>query len=151
MFPLLGFFFRDHLLDLVQFPAQMHEILLCGIGFLCTFLGSAKIGFFHSFFLEPTEISSIVRCAYTSMLLAKAAMFLGTSFLRNSGRSVSTRSLRTLFLAVQSFHVGKSSGSFLATYTLNSLKRQEKQTHVHGSPTFLVKVEQILAHVRAHS
>jgi hypothetical protein len=38
----------------------------------------------------------------------------------------------------------------MCTYMLNSLKRQEKQTHVHGSHTFLVKVELILPHMWAH-
>jgi hypothetical protein len=78
------------------------------------------------------------------MLLAKVAVFLGTSFLWDSDHSVGTRLLCTLFLTVQSFLIARSVGSFLATYTLNSLERQEKQTHVHRNPTFLIKVELIL-------
>ncbi len=78
-------------------------------------------------------------------------MFLGTSFLGNPGRSVSTRLLATLFLVVQSFLVWRSIGLFLVTYTLNCLERQEKHTHVHRSHTFLVKVELILPRVWAHS
>jgi hypothetical protein len=148
--PLHGVFFLDHLLKLVQFLAQVCKRLLCGIGFLSTFLGGAKIGFFCSVYLEPMAISSIVHGVHGKMLLAKVAMFLCTSFLWNSGLSVSTRSLCPLFLGVQSFLVWRSIGSFLATYTLNSLKRQEKQIHVHGSPTFLVKVELILPQVWAH-
>jgi hypothetical protein len=61
MFPLLGVFFLDHLLELVQFLAQLRERLLYRIGFLSTFLSGAEIGFFHSIFLEPIAISSIVR------------------------------------------------------------------------------------------
>jgi hypothetical protein len=63
------------------------------------------------------------------MLLAKVAVFPGTSFLWDSGSSVSTRSLCTLFLAVQSFLVARSIrflGSFLAKYSLNSLVRQKE-------------------------
>ena len=88
------------------------------------------------------------------MLLAKVSVFLGTSFLWDSGCSFSTRSLRTLFLAVQSFLVARSVrvlGSFLVTYALNSLKRQKERTHVHRSPTFLVMVVLILPRVRARS
>ncbi len=55
--------------------------------------------------------------------------------------------LLPFFLAVQSFLVRRSVGSFLVTHMLNSLERQEKWTHVHGSHTFLVKVELILPHV----
>ncbi len=40
-------------------------------------------------------------------------------------------------------------GYFLATYALGHLERQKEPTHVHRSPTFLVKVELILPRVRA--
>jgi len=108
------------------------------------------------------------------MLLAKVAVFLGTSFPRDSGAVVSTRLLRTLFIAVRRFLVARSDGLFgsflatllavrsflvaksigligyfLATYALGCLKRQKEQTHVHRSPTFLVKVGLILPRVRA--
>ncbi len=86
------------------------------------------------------------------MLLAKVAVFLGTSFLRDSGVVVSTRSLRTLLLAVRSFLVARSIGlfgSFMATYALNRLERQKERTHAHWSNTFRVKVELILPRVRA--
>jgi hypothetical protein len=153
MFLLLGVFFLDHLLELVHFLALLHKSLLCGIGFLSAFLSGAGIGFSCSLFLETMAIASIVRCVRAPMLLAKFAVFLGTSFLWDSGVVVSTRSLCTLLLAVQSFRVARSVGlfgSFLATYVLNCLERQKEQTHVHRSPTFLVKVELILPRVRAH-
>ena len=152
MFPLLGVFFLDHLLELVQFIAQLRERLLCGIGFLSAFLSGAEIRFFRSVFLKPIAISSIVRREHTPMLLAKVAMFLGMSFLWDSRTIVSTRTLCTLLLAVQSFLVARSVGflgSFLATYVLNCFKRQKEQMHVHRSTTFLVKVVLILPHVRA--
>jgi hypothetical protein len=96
MFPLLGVHFLDHLLELVRFLAQLREGLLYGIGFLSAFLSSAEIRVFRSIFLEPTAIMSIVRRERARMLLAKVAVFLGTSFLWDSGTVVSIRSLRTL-------------------------------------------------------
>ncbi len=108
------------------------------------------------------------------MLLAKVAVFLGTSFLWDSGTVVLTRSLHTLFIAVRRFLVARSDGLFgsflatllavrsflvakgiglikyfLATYALDCLERQKEGTHVHRSPTFLVKVELILPRVWA--
>jgi hypothetical protein len=87
---------------------------------------------------------------------------------------VSTRSLRTCFITVRRFLVAKSDGRFgsylatllavrgfliarcvgligyfLATYALGSLERQKERTHVHRSPTLLVKVGLILPRVRA--
>jgi hypothetical protein len=152
MFPLLGVLFLDHLLELVRFLAQLREGLLYRIGFLSAFLSGAEIGFFHSVFLETTAIASIVRRARAPMLLATVTAFLGTSFPRDIGAVVSTRLLRTLFIAVQRFLVARNDGpfgSFLATYALDCLERQKERTHVHRSPTFLVKVELILPRVRA--
>ena len=108
------------------------------------------------------------------MLLATVTVFLGTSFLRDSGAVVSTRSLRTFFIAVQRFLVARSNelfgsllatliaaqsfldarsvgliGYFLATCALGCLERQKEPTHVHRSPTFFVKVGLILPRVRA--
>jgi hypothetical protein len=112
-----------------------------------------EIGCFCSVFLETTATASIVRCVRTPTLLAKVAVFLGTSFLWDSGIVVSTRSLRTLLLAEQKFLVARSVGffgSFLATYTFDSLERQKMRTHVHRSPTFLVKIVLILPRVGTH-
>ncbi len=147
MFPLRGVFFLDQLLELVHFLALLRKRLICGIGFLSAFLSGAEIGFFHSIFLEPMAISSIVCYERAPMLLAKAAMFLGMSFLWDSGTNVGTRLLCTLLLAVRSFLVARSVGflgSFLATYVLDRLKRQKERTHVHQGTTFLVKVALIL-------
>ena len=82
---LLGVLFLDHLLELVHFLALLCKRLLCGIGFLFAFLSGAKIGFFHSVFLKPMTITSIVHRVRAPMLLAKVAVFLGTSFPRDSG------------------------------------------------------------------
>ena len=81
MLLLLGVFFLDHLLELVQFLAQLRERLLYGIGFLSTFHSGAEIGCFHSIFLESPAIFSIVQRVRAPMLLAKVTVFLGTSFL----------------------------------------------------------------------
>jgi hypothetical protein len=173
MFPLLGALFLDHLLELVRFLAQLHEGLLCGIGFLSAFLRGAEIGYFRSIFLKTTAIASIVCRVRAPMLLAQVAMFLGTYLFWDSG-TVSTRSLRTLLLAMRRFLVARSDGLFgsfmatllavqsflaarsggffgyfLATYALDCLERQKERMHVHRSPTFLVKVELILPRVRA--
>ncbi len=110
--PLLGVFFLKHLLKLVQFLAQLRERLLRGIGFLSAFLSGAEIGFVHSVFLKTTAIVSIVRRVRTPMLLAQVAMFLGTYLFRDSSGTLSTRSLRTLLLAVQSFLVAGRVGLF---------------------------------------
>ncbi len=115
--PLLGVFFLEHLLELVQFLAQLRERLLRGIGFLSAFLCGAEIGFFRSVFLKTMAIVSIVRRVRAPMLLAKVAMFLGSYLFWDSG-TFSTRLLRTLFLAVRRFLVTRSVGlfgSFLAT------------------------------------
>jgi hypothetical protein len=152
MFPLLDVLFLDHLLKLVHFLALLRKRLLCGIGFLSAFLSGAEIGFFRSVFLKTTAIASIVRHVRAPMLLAKVAVFLGMSFLRDSCVVVSTRLLCTLLLAVRSFLITRRVGfvrSFPATYVLDCLKRQKERTHVHRSPTFLVKVELILPRLRA--
>ena len=87
---------------------------------------------------------------------------------------VSTRLLHTYFIAVRRLLVARSNGRFgtyvatllavrgflvarcvgligyfLATYTLGSLERQKERTHVHRSPTFLVKVGLFLPRVWA--
>jgi len=145
-----------------------------GLGFFPPFLAAWKSDF-RSVFLKTTAIASIVRRVRAPMLLAKVAVFLGTSFPRDSGTVVSTRSLRTLFIAVQRFLVARSGGLFgsflatllavrsflvaksvgligyfLATYALGCLERQKDRTHVQRSPTFLVKVGLILPRVWAH-
>jgi len=83
--PLLGVLFLDHLLELVRSLAQLRKGLLYGIVFFSAFLSGAEIGFFRSVFLETTAMVSIVRCVRAPMLLAKVAVFLGTSFPRDSG------------------------------------------------------------------
>ncbi len=117
------------------------------------FLSGEEIEFFHSVFLETTAIASIMRRVRAPMLLAKVAVFLGRYLLWDSGTMVSTRSIFTLLLAVQSFLVARSIGfvgSFPVTYALDRLERQKERTHVHWSTTFLVKVVLILPCVGTH-
>jgi hypothetical protein len=84
------------------------------------------------------------------MLHAEVAMLLGVSFLWDSDRRLDTRSLVSVLALVGSFLGGLCIGSFLDTYTLNSLKRHEKRTYVLEHHTFLVKVELILPGMWAH-
>ena len=72
MFPLLGVLFLKHLLELVQFLAQLRKGLLYRIGFLSAFLSGAEIGFFRSPFLKMTAIARIVRRARAPMLIARS-------------------------------------------------------------------------------
>ncbi len=150
---LLSVFFLQHFLKLVQFLAQLRERLLCGIGFLSAFLGGAEIGFFRSVFLKTTTTAGILCRVRAPMLLAQAAMFLGTYLFWDSG-TLSTRSLRTLLLATGRFLVARRvrlGGSFLPTYALDSLERLKERTHVGRRTTFLVKVVLILPRVGTHS
>ena len=97
-------------------------------------------------------MASIVHRVRAPMLLAKVAVVSRHEFSSGLWDSSSTRSLRTLFIAVRRFLVARSDGlvgSFLATYALGCLERQKERTHVHMSPTFLVKVGLILPRVRA--
>jgi hypothetical protein len=149
---LLGVSFLEHLLELVQFLAQLHERLLPGTGFLSAFLSGAEIGLFRPVFLKTTAIMNIVRCVRAPMLLAQVAMSLGTYLFWDSG-TLSTRLLCTLLLAVRRFLVARRVGlvrSFLATYALNSLERLKERTHIDRSTTFLVKVVLILPRVGTH-
>ncbi len=151
--PLLGVSFLENLLKLVQFLAQLRKRLLCGIGSLTAFLGGAEIGFFRSVFLKTTTIVSIVGRVRAPMLLAQVAMLLGT-YLFGDSETLSTRSLRTLLLAVRRFLIARRVGlvgSFLPTYTLDSLEGLKERTHVGRRTTFLVKVVLILPRVGTHS
>jgi hypothetical protein len=146
--PLLGISFLENLLELVQLFA-----LLRGTGFLSAFLSGAEIGFLRSVFLKTMTIASIVGRVRAPTFLAQVAMFLGTYLFRNSG-TLSTRSLRTLLLAVRSFLVTRKvglAGSFLPTYAFDSLERLKERTDVGRRTTFLVKVVLILPRVRTHS
>ncbi len=75
--------------------------------------------------------------------LAEVAMLLSASFLENLASILSTRPLVYFLALVRRLLVGLCVGSFLGTYTLNSLERQEKQTYVHRSHTFFMKVQSV--------
>jgi hypothetical protein len=128
--PLFGVFFLENLLELVQFLAQLRERLLCGIGFLSTFLSGTKIGFFRSVFLKTAAIASIMRRVRAPMLLAQVAMFLGAYLFRDSG-TFSTRLLRTLLLAVQRFLVARRVGFVvLPSHTRARLPQETEEASV---------------------
>ncbi len=84
------------------------------------------------------------------MFLAEVAVLLGASFLGDSGRRLSSRSLVSSRALLGSFLVGLCIRLFLCTYALYSFKRHKKQMHVYRSHTFLVKVEMVLPNVWAH-
>jgi hypothetical protein len=96
-------------------------------------------------------MASIVHRVRAPMLLAKVAVVSARVFLGTLGLfqyQVATYP----FIAVRRFLVARSDGlvgSFLATYALGCLERQKERTHVHLSPTFLVKVGLILPRVQA--
>jgi hypothetical protein len=97
-------------------------------------------------------MASIVHRVRAPMLLAKVAVFSRYELSLGLWDSSSTRSLRTLLIAVRRFLVARSDrpvGSFLATYALGCLERQKERMHVHMSPTLLVKVGLILPRVQA--
>jgi hypothetical protein len=150
MFLPFGILLLDCLPEPVHLLAQLHERLLCGIGFLSSFNGGKEIRFFRSIFLVFTTILAIVHGICAPMLLAEVAMHLGASFLGNLAHRLSTRLLVSILALVRSYLVGLCIGSFLGIIGLNSLERQEKQMHVHDCHVFLVKVELILPHMRAH-
>jgi hypothetical protein len=84
------------------------------------------------------------------MFLAEVGMFLGASFLGDSGRRLSTRTLVSFLTLVGSFLIGLYIGPSLGTFALDSLQRHMKQPCVHGSHIFLVKVDLILPCMWAH-
>jgi hypothetical protein len=106
MFLQFGALFLDHLIKLFQLLAQLHEKVLCGIGFLSAFLDGVKIGFFLSIFVIHTTIFFVMRSTCTPMLLAEVAMLLKVNFLGDSGCRLSARSLvsvRISFMDISTF------------------------------------------------
>jgi hypothetical protein len=71
------------LLKLIQFLAQLHKVLLYGIGFLIVFLSGVELEFLLSVFLIPTTIPGILHGVCTPMLFAQVAMLLKMDFLGN--------------------------------------------------------------------
>ncbi len=116
-----GILFLDCLLKPVHLLTQLHERLLCRIGFLGAFLGSAEVGFFTSVFLIPMTKLGIVCGICAPILLVEVAMLLGASFLGNHAHRPGTRPLVAFLALVRSLLVGLCI-SFLGTYTLNSLE-----------------------------
>ena len=97
-------------------------------------------------------MASIVHRVRAPMLLAKVAVFLGTSFPWDSGTLPVTGRYVPFLSLCEGFSSQEAtdlSDLFLATYALGCLERQKERTHVHMSPTFLVKVGLILPRVRA--
>ncbi len=161
---------------MVTFSSQSKFSLNCandcfmGLDFFPPFLAARKSDFSVPPFSKRRQLQELC-VAHTPPCLLQGHRVSRYKF---SGTVVSTRSLRTYFIAVRRFLVARSDGHFgsylatlltvqgflvarcvgligyfLATYSLGSLERQKEQTHVHRSPTFLVKVGLILPRVRA--
>ncbi len=77
-------------------------------------------------------------------------MLLGASFLGESDCRLSTRWLVSFLALIGSFLAGLCIGLYLRTCALYSIERHKKQTHLHGSHTFLMKVEVVLPCKWAH-
>jgi hypothetical protein len=149
-FLLLVSCFLDAFLSVSIFLLNCAKEFFVGLVFYA-FLGGPVDKIFHSIFLVPMTIFDIVHGICAPMVLAHVAMLIGVRFLGNPAHRIGARSHVTLFVFVQSYLVGLCAGSFLGTYALNSLERQEKQTFVRRSHTFLVKVELILPCLWAHA
>ncbi len=131
---------------LIFFSSFSNFLLNCvkeffaGLGLILPFLVAWKLVF-------PIHLSLIlltifcVSIVYALPCLAVVAMLLKANFL---WESCSTRSLVFFFFTlVGIFLVGLCVECFLCTYSLYSLKRHKKWTYVHGSHTFLAKVEMV--------
>jgi hypothetical protein len=94
-------------------------------------------------------VSCIVHSMHAPMLLAEVAVLLGTSFVGDLIVESVPGSLFPFSLSLEAF-LPDCALPFLCTYMIYSLKRHKKQAHVHGSHTFLVKVELVLPHKWAH-
>jgi hypothetical protein len=119
------------------------------LGFFPPFLAAWKLAFSNLSFsyLQQCLLLCIVYMPHSSCRGCNAML---CKFFGESGRRLSTRSLVSFLALVRSFLVGLCIGLFLCAYTLNSLKSHKKQTHVHGSHAFLVRVEVVLPCKWAH-
>jgi len=111
----------------------MREGLLSGIGFLSAFLSGAEIGFFRSLFSKRRQSRE------SCVVHAPPCLWRGRRVSRHelSGTVVSTRSLRTYFIAVRRFLVARSDGCFgsflgLSTGVPPFLRRADWSCHVYG-------------------
>jgi hypothetical protein len=147
---LVGSLFK-RLLQLVQFlVAQLGERLLCRIGFLTCLLGGVEIGFRRPVFLKFAAILGSIRSMRAPKFLAQLAGLLKMDFLVSLLRGTITEPLGSCLVLVRSFLTGWRMGILMGTYTLNSLKRSLKRTHVHGSHTLFLQVILVLPLVRTH-
>jgi len=111
----------------------MREGLLSRIGFLSAFLSGAEIGFFRSLFSKRRQSRE------SCVVHAPPCLRRGRRVSRHklSGTVVSTRSLRTYFIAVRRFLVARSDGCFgsflgLSTGVPPFSRRADWSCHVYG-------------------
>jgi len=142
--------FLKSLLQMVQFLAQLGKCLLCGIRFLTCLLGSTEVGFYRSVFFVPMAILGSMRSMRTPIFLAQLARLLETDFLGNPHRGSNTGPLGSRLVLGRSFLTGWHMGFLGGTHMLNSLERNLKRTHVHGSHALFLQVVLILPLVWTH-
>ncbi len=82
------------------------------------------------------------------IFLAQLARLFKTDFLVSLLCGTITGPLGPRLILVRSFLTGWLMGLLMGTYTLNSLKRSLKRTHVHGSHTLFLQVVLVLPLVR---
>jgi hypothetical protein len=82
-----------------------------------------EIGFICCVVFIPMTFLRVVHGISTPTFLAEVITLLSGSFLGDSGRRLSTRSLVFFLALVGSFLVGLCVGIFLGTYALDSPKR----------------------------
>ncbi len=103
-----------------------------------------------SVFLILAAIFGSVHSMSTPMFLAQLARLLETDFFVSLLCGTITGPLGSRLVLVRSFLSGWRMGLLRGTYTLNSLERSLKRTHVHGSHTLFLQVVLVLPLVRTH-
>ena len=86
----------------------------------------------------------------TPMFLTQFARLLEMDFLVSLLCGTITGPLGSCLVLVRSFLAGWRMGLLMGTYTLDSLERSLKRTHVHGSHTFFLQVILVLPLVQTH-
>ncbi len=138
--------------SLSNFSLNCVKDCFVGLVFFPPFLAAQKSAFSVPSLSKRCQ-SRVLCVVYVPLcFLHRSQCFLVRTFFWDSG-TLSTRSLRTLLLAVRGFLVARRVGfvgSFLPTYALDSLERLKERTHIGRSTTFLVKVVLILPRVGTH-
>jgi hypothetical protein len=110
-----------------------------------------EISFCRSSFLILAALFGSVRSMCVPKFLAQLARLLETDFLVSLLCGTIAGPLGSCLVLVRSFLAGWCMGLLMmGTYTLDSLERSLKRTHVHGSHTLFLQVILVLPLVRTH-